>query len=121
MFAGAFLLIIVGFLDDILELDYLTKLLGQVVSAFIFLAFLEHSLPFFSPAAFIVIVVFWIISLSNALNFLDNMDGLCGGISLIAVSAYGVLYITYRRLPYFWVMPEACFSGTAWPVWASSI
>jgi UDP-GlcNAc:undecaprenyl-phosphate GlcNAc-1-phosphate transferase len=110
MFAGAFLLIIVGFLDDILELDYLTKLLGQVVSAFIFLAFLEHSLPFFSPAAFIVIVVFWIISLSNALNFLDNMDGLCGGISLIAVSAYGVLFL-FKGMPMYAVVSFAIAGG----------
>jgi UDP-GlcNAc:undecaprenyl-phosphate GlcNAc-1-phosphate transferase len=93
LFAGSFLLITVGFLDDVFELDYLTKLLGQIVSALIFLAFLEQSFPLFSPMVFIIISVFWIVSLSNALNFLDNMDGLCGGITLICALAYGVLFL----------------------------
>jgi UDP-GlcNAc:undecaprenyl-phosphate GlcNAc-1-phosphate transferase len=93
LFAGAFLLITVGLLDDLFELDYMTKLLGQVVSALIFLAFLEQSFPLFSPLVFLAISVFWIVSLSNALNFLDNMDGLCGGITLISAVAYGVLFL----------------------------
>jgi len=110
MFAGASLLIIVGFLDDILELDYLTKLLGQVVSAFIFLAFLEQSFPLFSPTAFIVFAVFWIVSLSNALNFLDNMDGLCGGIGLISASAYGLLFL-FKGMPIYAVVSFAIAGG----------
>jgi UDP-GlcNAc:undecaprenyl-phosphate GlcNAc-1-phosphate transferase len=93
IFAGGVLLMTVGFLDDLFELDYLTKLLGQIVSALIFLAFLEQTLPFFSAPVFITISVFWIVSLSNALNFLDNMDGLCGGITLISSAAFGVLFL----------------------------
>ena len=106
LFAGAFLLITVGFLDDVFELDYLTKLLGQVVSAMIFLAFLEQSLPLFSPMVFIIISVFWIVSLSNALNFLDNMDGLCGGITLISVLAYGVLFLL-KGMPMYAILSFA--------------
>ncbi|UCE66944.1 MAG: sugar transferase [Candidatus Zixiibacteriota bacterium] len=106
LFAGAFLLITVGFLDDIFELDYLTKLLGQVVSAMIFMAFIEQSLPLFSPIIFIVISVFWIVSLSNALNFLDNMDGLCGGITLISALAYGVLFLI-KGMPMYAILSFA--------------
>ena len=33
----------------------------------------------------------WLVGLINALNFLDNMDGLCSGISLVASLGFGVL------------------------------
>ncbi len=93
LFAGAFLLTTVGFLDDIFDLDYVTKLLGQFVSAMIFLSFLDQTILVYSMPVDVIISVLWIVSLSNALNFLDNMDGLCGGIALISSLAFGILFL----------------------------
>jgi UDP-GlcNAc:undecaprenyl-phosphate GlcNAc-1-phosphate transferase len=39
------------------------------------------------------LTVFWIVGLINAINMIDGMDGLCGGISIIAACAYGILYL----------------------------
>ena len=39
-----------------------------------------------------VVSVGWIIGISNALNLIDGMDGLAGGISFIAALAYGAFY-----------------------------
>lgn len=100
LFAGAFLLTTVGFLDDIFDLDYVTKLLGQFVSAMIFLSFLEQTIPVYSKPVDVIISVLWIVSLSNALNFLDNMDGLCGGIALISALAFGILFL-FKGMPIY--------------------
>jgi len=35
-----------------------------------------------------VVTVFWVVMLTNAMNFLDNMDGLCGGVSVIAAFSF---------------------------------
>jgi UDP-GlcNAc:undecaprenyl-phosphate GlcNAc-1-phosphate transferase len=37
------------------------------------------------------ITVLWIVGLTNALNFLDNMDGLCGGVSLITAAFFAAI------------------------------
>jgi lipopolysaccharide/colanic/teichoic acid biosynthesis glycosyltransferase len=39
----------------------------------------------------ILILLIWIVGLMNAVNFLDAMDGLCGGISFISASAFLVI------------------------------
>jgi UDP-GlcNAc:undecaprenyl-phosphate GlcNAc-1-phosphate transferase len=35
----------------------------------------------------------WIVGVINAMNFIDGMDGLCGGICIIASCAYGIIYL----------------------------
>ncbi|MGD9941479.1 MAG: MraY family glycosyltransferase, partial [Clostridia bacterium] len=36
--------------------------------------------------------VFWIVGITNAINMIDGMDGLSGGIAMIAAGVYGMLY-----------------------------
>ena len=75
---------LVGLADDILSLKPSTKLVTQVAiaSALLFFGFRLHwtsSLTF--DAMF---TLFWIVGITNALNLLDNMDGLCAGTALVA-------------------------------------
>jgi len=74
----------VGLADDLLSLKPSTKLVTQVAvaSALLFFGYRLHwtnSLIF--DAMF---TLFWIVGITNALNLLDNMDGLCAGTALIA-------------------------------------
>jgi UDP-GlcNAc:undecaprenyl-phosphate GlcNAc-1-phosphate transferase len=39
----------------------------------------------------VVLSMFWIVGLTNAFNLMDNMDGLCGGVSLVALSFLAAL------------------------------
>lgn len=39
------------------------------------------------PWLSVLITVLWIVAVTNAMNFIDNMDGLCGGVALIAGGA----------------------------------
>lgn len=77
----------VGLTDDILTLKPSTKLVAQIAVASVLLSFgyrlgWAHSLTVDS-----LLTIAWIIGITNAFNLLDNMDGLAGGIALIAGSA----------------------------------
>ncbi|MFO0950604.1 MAG: MraY family glycosyltransferase, partial [Isosphaeraceae bacterium] len=44
--------------------------------------------PFAHPVVGGVVTVLWVVGLTNAFNFLDNMDGLAGGVGLIAAALF---------------------------------
>jgi UDP-GlcNAc:undecaprenyl-phosphate GlcNAc-1-phosphate transferase len=89
--SGATLIMIVGIFDDRRGLRPYVKLGGQVVAALLLVAsgvqveFLRH--PFLN----VVVTIFWIVAITNAMNLLDNMDGLSGGIAAIASGFFFLL------------------------------
>lgn len=83
LFAGT-LLFFVGVYDDLWQIKPYTKLVMQLVAASI-VVYGGFYLPWTSiPMIDYVITTFWLIGITNAVNLLDNMDGLAGGIALIA-------------------------------------
>jgi UDP-GlcNAc:undecaprenyl-phosphate GlcNAc-1-phosphate transferase len=85
------IIFIFGLADDLRQLSPQAKLMGQFLAASVavFSGFTTH---FFSPriannliAQFpnIILTYIWLIGITNAINLLDNMDGLAGGISFI--------------------------------------
>src|SRR5437016_5132859 len=84
--ASAFLFL-VGLVDDILSIRPYQKLIGQLIGAGILVSFgLKLPLTGYEIVD-IWITVFWVIGITNAINLLDNMDGLATGISLIAATS----------------------------------
>jgi len=74
----------IGLLDDIVSLRPTTKLVFEIAVAS-FLVFFNYRLGWVSSLTLdTILTVFWIVGLTNAFNLLDNMDGLCAGLSLIA-------------------------------------
>ncbi len=49
------------------------------------------------------LTVLWIVVLTNAFNFLDNMDGLSAGIGLIAAVIFAVIMLTGTGQPHWFV------------------
>ncbi len=83
---AASFLFVVGLIDDLLHIKPYQKLIGQVIGAAIVVNYglvlpWTRSLP-----ANMVITIFWLIGITNAVNLLDNMDGLATGIAAIASS-----------------------------------
>jgi UDP-GlcNAc:undecaprenyl-phosphate/decaprenyl-phosphate GlcNAc-1-phosphate transferase len=77
-------LFLVGLVDDFLHIKPYQKLIGQVLgaSAVVYFGLL---LPWgWGASAGLVVTIFWLIGITNAINLLDNMDGLAAGISAIA-------------------------------------
>jgi UDP-GlcNAc:undecaprenyl-phosphate GlcNAc-1-phosphate transferase len=111
MIAGTLLLTVVGLFDDFHELDFITKLMGQIVAAIIFVAFLDKYSAFLSLPVQIAFTIIWIVALENAFNFLDNMDGLCAGVSMIIAIGLGILFLL-KEMPVFAVLSFATAGGT---------
>jgi UDP-GlcNAc:undecaprenyl-phosphate GlcNAc-1-phosphate transferase len=89
--AGSSFLFLVGLVDDLLHIKPYQKLIGQVIGAVIVVGYGLVLQWTDSQVANICITVFWLIGLTNALNLLDNMDGLAAGIAAIAAMALGVV------------------------------
>jgi len=81
---AASFLFFVGLIDDWLHVKPYQKLIGQVIGAAIVVNYglvlpWTRSLP-----VNMVITIFWLIGITNAINLLDNMDGLATGIAATA-------------------------------------
>lgn len=73
-----------GFVDDIINIKPDTKLIGQIVIACIVIMFgIQFNLTS-SPLINVPLTILWVVGIINAFNLLDNMDGLCAGIAVIA-------------------------------------
>jgi UDP-GlcNAc:undecaprenyl-phosphate GlcNAc-1-phosphate transferase len=81
---GSCFLFAVGLVDDLRGLKPYQKLIGQVMGASaVVLGGL--SLPWTpSPVVNQTLTLFWLVGITNAVNLLDNMDGLAAGVSAIA-------------------------------------
>src|SRR2546423_3782736 len=77
-------LFLVGLLDDFLHIKPYQKLIGQVLGASAVVYF-GLMLPWgWGASTGMIITIFWLIGITNAINLLDNMDGLAAGVSTIA-------------------------------------
>ncbi len=84
LIGGSSVLFFVGLVDDIVTIRPYQKLIGQLIGA-ITLVLFGLTLPLTGyQIVDIWLTVFWIVGITNAINLLDNMDGLAVGISAIA-------------------------------------
>ncbi|MGH7939767.1 MAG: glycosyltransferase family 4 protein, partial [Limisphaerales bacterium] len=83
--AGAIGITFLGSLDDRHELKPLPKFSGQFLIAVIVAIACKRITLFVPNAAFsYAITIVWIVTVMNAFNFMDNMNGLCAGLGAIA-------------------------------------
>ncbi len=77
-------LFLVGLVDDLIHIKPYQKLIGQIVGAAAIVNY-GLTLPWTrSISVNMLITIFWLIGITNAVNLLDNMDGLATGIAAIA-------------------------------------
>lgn len=92
IFASTFLFL-VGLLDDLIHTKPYQKLIGQIMGS-AFIIYYGLSLPWTSSQPLnMALAIFWLIGITNALNLLDNMDGLAAGVSVIASCFLGLSFI----------------------------
>lgn len=88
---GATWVSFLGLWDDRVGLAASWKLIGQIGGALI-LVLTGVSVELFPYAPLnIAITVLWVVGITNALNLLDNMDGLSGGIAAIAAGFFWLI------------------------------
>lgn len=95
-----------GIYDDLHPMRARFKLAGQLfIASVTFAAGLRVpgiALPLlapiaFEPAASAIFTVLWLIAITNAFNLIDGMDGLAGGVAVIALAAFCVIGTTFLR------------------------
>src|SRR5947199_5079343 len=87
------LLFAVGLIDDFLKIKPYQKLIGQLIGVALVMYF-GLVLPWTNSAAInMMITLFWLIGITNAVNMLDNMDGLSVGIAAIAATFLGINFV----------------------------
>lgn len=91
---GATAILILGIVDDVIDLSAKFKFVVQIVIAIVivFWGGLQVdfiNLPFGGQLEFgffsSVITILWIVGITNAINFIDGLDGLAAGVSAIAL------------------------------------
>ncbi|MBI3861385.1 MAG: undecaprenyl/decaprenyl-phosphate alpha-N-acetylglucosaminyl 1-phosphate transferase [Planctomycetia bacterium] len=101
--AGAVILIL-GLIDDRRALRWQPKLFVQfAVAVALVTAGIRATLFVEAPWIGWIATVLWIVVLTNAFNFLDNMDGLAGGIGMIAASMFAAIMLTGTSEPHWFV------------------
>ena len=79
-----------GLADDHFEFKPYQKLVAQVIAA-LAVSYFGLVLPWTSSAALnIGLTLLWLVGITNAVNLLDNMDGLAAGISAVAAIFLGI-------------------------------
>ncbi len=96
--AGMTILFFIGIKDDLVGIDPAKKLLFQVLAAMILILFGDLRVDYLygimgfhhiEEIVSIVLTCFIFIALTNAINLIDGIDGLAGGIATIASSTFG--------------------------------
>jgi UDP-GlcNAc:undecaprenyl-phosphate GlcNAc-1-phosphate transferase len=94
---AALIIVLIGVADDIWDLDWLTKLAGQIIAAGLLawqgvqiVSLPIGGLTIGSSGMSLVITILTVVLVMNAINFIDGLDGLVAGVALIA---NGVFFI----------------------------
>ena len=102
---GALILVVLGIIDDIVALKPKTKFAGQIIAALIpalsgvsihgivnpFVPGQYSTLGIFS----IPFTLIWIVGITNAVNFIDGLDGLACGVSAIATVTMFIIAVLF--------------------------
>ena len=100
---SALIIGIFGLLDDFIHLDVTKKLLGQILGGIV-LIYLGVQINFFESSEFlfrlghpweswmnILFTLLWVVTITNAYNFIDSMDGLAVGLSGVPAAFFLII------------------------------
>ncbi len=88
---GGTLISALGLIDDRIGLGPRPKLLGQITAGLILVFGGVQTHLFNTQWLDVPLTLFWVVGICNALNFMDNMDGLAAGISGVAAASFFML------------------------------
>jgi UDP-GlcNAc:undecaprenyl-phosphate GlcNAc-1-phosphate transferase len=96
LLCGGIIMALMGLLDDVKGIPALLKLLIQILVV-IFLVYNGIVLDLFPPRTMwgfwmnLPFTIIWIVGITNAMNFIDGMDGLATGLSAIMAAFIGIV------------------------------
>jgi UDP-GlcNAc:undecaprenyl-phosphate GlcNAc-1-phosphate transferase len=109
--SGSVLLFAIGLYDDFRPMAPAAKLVGQILAATLIIL-LGYTSTFFSPKIpnsliaqipNILFTYLWMVGITNAINLLDNMDGLAAGIAFITSAVLSYFFWRSGNFSLLWV------------------
>lgn len=121
MLAGNMVLLAVGVKDDIVGSRYLHKMIAQIIAAALLVSgglyindfnglFGIEQIPIWIGIPFTILLIVFI---TNAINLIDGIDGLASGISMVALTAFAVLF--FMRGMYLYTVVATILLGILGP------
>lgn len=101
IFAGAFIIVMVGFVDDILDITPIQKTLGELLAGIALVCFGNIRITNLFGLFGITIIPTWasyalsifvLIAIVNALNLIDGVDGLASGLGILFCAFFSVYF-----------------------------
>jgi UDP-GlcNAc:undecaprenyl-phosphate GlcNAc-1-phosphate transferase len=101
----------IGLYDDFKPFTPVAKLVGQILATTMVIS-MGYTSSFFTPRIpdnilaqlpNILLTFVWLVGITNALNLLDNMDGLAGGISLITSCVLAYFFWRAGNISLLWI------------------
>lgn len=100
IFLVATLLMLVGVCDDCINLFWFHKLAIQLaVAGVLYQCGVRVQLAWLPEWCNLALTLFWLVGITNAINFLDNMNGLAAGLCAIAAGCFVAMGLIYDALP----------------------
>lgn len=113
---GGSVIVLAGFLDDIIDLNFIFKFAFEIGAAFVAVALnvvIDHIDIFSHRIEFgvmsVPITVLWIVGLTNAINLIDGLDGLACGVS--AICCLSLMTISFLMGMHEYAMMLAILAG----------
>ncbi len=102
---GAFVICLIGVIDDKYDLKPFIKFLGQLVAIAVPISYgivIDTITPFGFEINFgvfsILVTVIWLAAIINAINLIDGLDGLATGVVIIALASIAVITIFQQNI-----------------------
>ena len=102
IFIGIFLILLVGFVDDLIDIRASWKLAGQLLAGVFVIVLGDYRLTSFQGFLGIGTLPMWVsyavsffvfVVLNNALNLIDGVDGLASGLGILYCLFFGVYFM----------------------------
>lgn len=116
LFIGSFSFLTIGLIDDLVNLSPYVRLGFQFLLTIILFSqglrieaidttWINSSLNYLelNKLSGIIFVSIWVVGLTNAINWLDGLDSLASGITLIAIVALSSIFITMEKWDLFFI------------------
>ncbi|GAB3032425.1 MraY family glycosyltransferase [Parafrigoribacterium mesophilum] len=102
---AALIIVLIGVADDIWDLDWMTKLAGQIIAAGLLawqgvqlVSLPIGGLTVGSAYMSLILTVLAVVLVMNAVNFIDGLDGLVAGVAIIANGVFFVYSYVLARV-----------------------
>jgi UDP-GlcNAc:undecaprenyl-phosphate/decaprenyl-phosphate GlcNAc-1-phosphate transferase len=117
VFLGSAFLFLVGLIDDVRGLTPGAKLAAQIIAALIAYYFgariesitLGYGMGVHVGVLSLPLVLLWIVGVTNAYNFIDGLNGLAGGIALVACTTIVIVAVALGNTAV--LIPSAALGG----------